>query len=194
MARCDADRPAPLTTTFTSPASTGPTLWARTTSNAASPARVTTIPLVSFRRRSRRAYLPCRDACLNALPEQRRPACVPCIRRVVAVRPDELGPAGDLALARGVQVDELHAARSGSPRERLVETDGARGNAVLLRAPLEARCHREIRDQVRDDDRRRLVGEPPEDGLEVLLVGLDRHPSGDVVGSDREGDEVRAQL
>src|SRR5207244_8527605 len=96
--------------------------------------------------------------------------------------------------AGGVEGTELYAVRSGPARERVVEADRVRGDGVPLAAPIEARRHREIGDQVRDDDRRRLAGEPPEDGLEVLLVGLDRHPPGDVVGPDGEGDEVGAQL
>jgi hypothetical protein len=112
---------------------------------------------------------------------------------VIAVRRDEFGLQRDLALAGGVEIHQLGTVRPTLALERFVEHDGLSADHLSEATPAETRGHRQVGNQIHDGDRRRLVAQAPEERFEILLVRRHRHPRGDVIRSDRERDQVRAQ-
>src|SRR5882724_13570042 len=138
--------------------------------------------------------LPHGDSGLDTRPHQLRPACISQVRWMIAIRPDELRPEGNLPLADGIEVNELGTVRAALAFNRLVEGDGLTADRVSRTAITEARSHRQVGNQVHDDHRRRLVAQAPEDRVEAALVHAHRHPRRDVVRSDRERDQLRTLL
>ena len=113
---------------------------------------------------------------------------------MIAVGPDEIRAGRHLALARGVEVHDFRAIPARLKGQDLVEGDHALAHPRLdLLAPEPGR-DREIGNEIDDHNRAGLARENPEDRVDVASVALEIALAGDVVGADRERDEVGPEL
>src|SRR6266436_1730692 len=115
--------------------------------------------------------LPHGDSGLDTRPHQLRPACISQVRWMIAIRPDELRPEGNLPLADGIEVNELGTVRAALAFNRLVEGDGLTADRVSRTAMTEARSHRQVGNQVHDDHRRRLGAQALMQLAHIVAVG-----------------------
>src|SRR6267142_4539071 len=133
------------------------------------------------------------DTGLDSDPDQLGPTSIAYIGWMVAVGSDELRSDRNLAPAGRVKIDQLGAVRTAPTFERLVEEHGLPTEGVSLAMSAKARGDDQIGNQVYDRHGRRLGAQAPENRVQIPLVRGHRDAGGDVVGPDRERDEVRAQ-
>src|SRR4030095_3915072 len=99
-----------------------------------------------------------------------------------------------LALALGVEVHDFRPIPVRLKGQDLVEGDHALAHPRLdLLAPEPGR-DRKIGDEIDDHNRAGLARENPKDRVDVASVTLEIPLAGDVVGADRERDEVGPEL
>src|SRR5262249_13273163 len=88
-----------------------------------------------------------------ALPHELGPSRIARIRGMVAVLPQQLGPAGHLLAARLVEINEHYAVLTCLPRQSLVEHRRLATDQISLPAPGKSGGHRKVGEQIDDYQR-----------------------------------------